>query len=112
LEAVGIHLRYDATINGQSRKVVSHFGRNGFFYSRDRTNGKFIKAAQYVNDLNWTRGINPKTGLPVEYDPNLDVQIYNPEARALRGDGTKRTCPTWHGGVGHQPTGYNPVETI
>ena len=35
-----------------------------------------------------------------------------PEARALRGDGMKRACPTWHGGVAHQPTAYNPVKNI
>ena len=33
------------------------------------------------------------------------MQNYVPEARALRGDGMKRTCPTWHGGVAHQPVG-------
>ena len=65
-----------------------------------------------MNDLNWTKGINPQTGKPVEYNPKLDVQLYNPEARALRGDGTKRTCPTWHGGVAHQPLAYNPVKHI
>src|SRR6185295_17401742 len=107
-----IHMLYDTMIGGQLRKVVGHFARNGFFYTLDRTNGKFIKATQYVNDLNWTRGIDPVTGKPVEYNPKLDVQIYNPEARALRGDGTKRTCPTWHGGVAHQPTAYNPVKNI
>src|SRR5260221_7411768 len=103
---------YDTTIDGQSRKVVGHFARNGFFYSLDRGTGKFLKATQYVNDLNWTKGLNPKTGMPLEYDPKLDVQIYNPEARALRGDGKKRTCPTWHGGIAHQPTAYNPVRNI
>ena len=36
------------------------------------------------------------------------MQIYNPEARALRGDGQKRTCPTWHGGIAHQPTRLQP----
>ena len=41
---------------------------------------------QYVNDLNWTKGLNPRTGKPLDYDPKLDVQIYNPAARALRGD--------------------------
>ena len=111
-DEVGVHMLYDTTIDGQSRKVVGHFGRNGFFYSLDRTTGKFIKGGQYVNDLNWTKGLNPKTGMPLEYDPKLDVQIYNPEARALRGDGTKRTCPTWHGGIAHQPTAYNPVKNI
>src|SRR5205809_7060028 len=111
-DEVGIHMLYDATINGQSRKVVSHFGRNGFFYSLDRTNGEFLRGGQYVNDLNWTKGLNARTGKPLDYDPKLDVQIYNPAARALRGDGLKRTCPTWHGGIAHQPTAYNPVKNI
>ena len=111
-DEVGIHMLYDTTIDGRLYKVAGHFGRNGFFYSLDRTNGKFIKAEKYVNDLNWTKGLNPKTGLPVEYDPGLDVQIYNPEARALRGDGMKRACPTWHGGVAHQPVAFNPVKNI
>ena len=111
-DEVGIHMLYDTTIDGRLRKVVSHFGRNGFFYSIDRINGEFIKGAQYVNDLNWTKGLNPKTGKPVEYNPRLDVQVYNPEARALRGEGTKRACPTWHGGVAHQPTAYHPVKNI
>jgi len=111
-DEVGIHMLYDTTIGGRSRKVVGHFARNGFYYTLDRSSGEFIRGVQYVNDLNWTKGLNTKTGMPLEYDPKLDVQIYNPEARALRGDGTKRTCPTWHGGIAHQPTAYNPVKNI
>ena len=111
-DEIGIHMLYDTTINGEPRKVVGHFGRNGFFYTLDRTNGSFIKGSQYVNDLNWTKGLDPKTGKPIEYDPKLDVQAYAPEARALRGDSMKRACPTWHGGVAHQPTAYNPVKHI
>jgi alcohol dehydrogenase (cytochrome c) len=111
-DEIGVHMLYDAKINGQTRKVVGHFARNGFYYSLDRTNGKFIKAEKYVNDLNWTKGIDQKTGKPVEYSPAFDVQKYNEEARALRGDGMKRTCPTWHGGVAHQPLAYNPVKGI
>jgi alcohol dehydrogenase (cytochrome c) len=111
-DEVGVHMLYDTTINGVPRKVVGHFARNGFYYTLDRTNGKFIKAEKYVNDLNWTKGIDQKTGKPLDYDPKLDVQVYNPAARALRGDGKKRTCPTWHGGVAHQPLAYNPVKHI
>jgi alcohol dehydrogenase (cytochrome c) len=111
-DEVGVHMLYDATIDGVPRKVVSHFGRNGFFYSLDRTTGKFIKGEKYVNDLNWTKGLDPRTGKPVEYDPKKEVQLYNPEARALRGDGMKRTCPTWHGGVAHQPLAFNPIKKI
>jgi len=111
-DEVGIHMLHDSQVDGKTRKVVTHFARNGFFYTLDRTNGKFIKADQYVNDVNWTKGINPKTGMPLEYDPKLDVQIYNPAARSLRGDPMKKTCPTWHGGIAHQPTAFNPVKNI
>jgi alcohol dehydrogenase (cytochrome c) len=111
-DEVGVHMLYDETIGGRSRKVVGHFARNGFYYSLDRVNGEFLRGEQYVSDLNWTKGLNPRTGKPLEYDPKLDVQIYNPVARALRGDPTKRSCPTWHGGIAHQPTAYNPVRHI
>jgi alcohol dehydrogenase (cytochrome c) len=111
-DEVGVHMLYDVKIDGQLRKVVGHYARNGFYYTLDRTNGKFIKAEKYVNDLNWTKGIDPKTGKPLEYSAKLDVQLYNPEARALRGDGQKRTCPTWHGGIAHQPLAFNPVKNI
>jgi alcohol dehydrogenase (cytochrome c) len=111
-DEVGVHMLYDLTIDGMRRRVVGHYARNGFYYSIDRTNGRFIKGAQYVNDLNWTKGLNQKTGKPLEYDPKLDVQIYNPEARALRGDPMKRACPTWHGGIAHQPLALNPVKNI
>jgi alcohol dehydrogenase (cytochrome c) len=111
-DEIGIQMLYDVNVNGEPRKVIGHFGRNGFFYTLDRANGSFIKGGQYVNDLNWTKGLDPKTGKPIEYDPKLDVQTYVPEARALRGDPMKRACPTWHGGVAHQPTAYNPVKQI
>ena len=113
-DEVGVHMLYDIEIDGRLRKAVAHFGRNGFFYTLDRTNGQFIKASQYVNDLNWTAGIDPVTGKPVDYDPTLDVQIYNPEARAMRSDRDrmKRACPTWHGGVAHQPIAFNPIKQI
>ena len=113
-DEVGVHMLYDTVINGEERQVVAHFGRNGFFYSLDRETGEFIKGDQYVNELTWTAGLNQETGKPQEYDPNLDIQIYNEEARALRSDRDlmKRACPTWHGGVAHQPTAFNPDKGI
>jgi alcohol dehydrogenase (cytochrome c) len=111
-DEIGIHMLLDVNIGGEQRKLVSHFARNGFFYSLDRNNGSFVKGAQYVNDLTWTKGLDPKTGKPIEYDPKLDVQTYVAAARPMPGDPTKRSCPTWHGGVAHQPTAYNPVKQI
>jgi alcohol dehydrogenase (cytochrome c) len=111
-DEIGVHMLFNVNIGGEPRKVVSHFARNGFFYSIDRNNGSFVKGAQYVNDLNWTKGLDPKTGKPIEYDPKLDVQTYVAAARPMPGDPTKRSCPTWHGGVAYQPTAYNPVKQI
>ena len=113
-DEVGVHMLYDTVINGEERQVVAHFARNGFFYSLDRETGEFIKGDQYVNELTWTAGLNQETGKPQEYDPNLDIQIYNEEARALRRDRDlmKRACPTWHGGIAHQPTAFNPDKGI
>jgi alcohol dehydrogenase (cytochrome c) len=47
-DEVGIQLLMDAKVNGEDRKVLAHFGRNGIFYSLDRTNGSYIQSAQYV----------------------------------------------------------------
>ena len=111
-DEIGVHMLYDLDIKGQKRKIVGHFGRNGFWYSLDRTNGSYLGGSQYVNELNWTKGIDAESGKPVEYNPKLDVQTYVPQTRTLRGDKMERTCPTWHGGVAHQPTAYNPVKKI
>jgi len=38
-DEVGIQLLVDSTVDGEDRKVLPHFGRNGFFHTLDRTNG-------------------------------------------------------------------------
>ena len=44
-DEVGINQLIDTKVNGEDRKIVAHFGRNGFFYTLDRTNGQFIAVA-------------------------------------------------------------------
>lgn len=75
-DEVGIQLLMDVTIDGEERKVLSHFGRNGIFYTLDRNSGEYIQSVQYVTELNWTTGIDSKTGKPVEYDPSQTLQTY------------------------------------
>ena len=104
----GVHMLVDVEIGGEMRKTVNHFGRNGFFYQLDRTNGNFIGASQYVDQLNWTAGIDAKTGLPVEYNPQLALQEYLPETRMHRGEPEANVCTNYHGGIRWQPPSYNP----
>jgi alcohol dehydrogenase (cytochrome c) len=109
-DEVGSQMLYDVTINGEPRKVLGHFGRNGFYYTLDRTNGSFISAAQYVKNLNWTKGIDPKTGKPVEYDPAKKLQQY--AVISNRKSGEVSVCPDLQGAVSFFPTSFNTSKHI
>jgi alcohol dehydrogenase (cytochrome c) len=43
----------DVERNGQVTKAIVQPNRNGFFYIIDRSDGSFIDAAPYVEELNW-----------------------------------------------------------
>ena len=75
-DEISEHQIIDAKVNGEDRKLVVHGARNGFYYAFDRINGAFIAGKQYVDELTWTKGLDPKTGKPIDYDPNKDVQTY------------------------------------
>ncbi len=93
----------------QDRKLVVHAARNGFYYALDRTNGSFVLGKQYVDQLNWTTGLDPKTGRPLNYNPNTDVQEYAPRSHSSRANPkSDRLCPSHYGGKNWEPGAYNP----
>ena len=51
---------YEVPINGETRKVVANFSRNGFYYTLDRNNGQFLRADPYQEKITWTKGIDPE----------------------------------------------------
>ena len=106
-DETGTHIIIDARIDGADRKILSHAGRNGFQYVFDRGNGQFLKATQYVKVVNWTKGIDQKTGKPVDYDPTRDVQIYAEDARANDDKFRRRVCPDVAGGNNYWPATYS-----
>jgi alcohol dehydrogenase (cytochrome c) len=106
-DEVGINSLIDTKVDGEDRKIVAHFSRNGFFYRLDRTNGQFMSAEQYAQKLNWTDGIDPKTGKPVEYDPKKDLQTYKIGQSSRRAQGKLLGCPDLQGGVNYFPTTYS-----
>jgi alcohol dehydrogenase (cytochrome c) len=107
-DEIGIQQLIDTKISGEDRKVLAHFGRNGFFYTLDRNNGQFLVAQQYAQRINWTDGIDPKTGKPVDYDPSKDLQTYKIGAASRRAQGKLTGCPNIQGGVNYFPTSYSP----
>jgi alcohol dehydrogenase (cytochrome c) len=107
-DETGTHILIDTVVDGESRKIVTHPGRNGFNYTFDRLNGQFLKSVQYVGKVTWTKGIDPKTGKPVDYDPTKDLQIYAEPANVNADKVTRRVCPDQSGGNNYWPSSYSP----
>jgi alcohol dehydrogenase (cytochrome c) len=95
---------YQTEINGEQRKVVANFSRNGHFYTLDRSNGQFLRADPYQEKITWTKGIDPKTGKPVDYNPATPVQLYA-GVGVMREKPGQESCPWWNG----SPTFFPPT---
>jgi alcohol dehydrogenase (cytochrome c) len=106
-DETGTHILIDAKVNGEERRIVSHAGRNGYNYVFDRINGQFIKAVQHVGKVTWTKGIDPKTGKPIDYDPARDLQIYAEAANVNDDKATRNVCPDNAGGTNYWPASYS-----
>ncbi|WP_333838808.1 PQQ-dependent dehydrogenase, methanol/ethanol family [Novosphingobium sp.] len=87
----------DLTIGGRQRHVVLHAPKNGHAYVLDAATGQFIQAAPFV-PVNWTTGIDPKTGRPA----------INPEARYEKGDKPFIGMPGAGGAHSWQPQSFSP----
>jgi alcohol dehydrogenase (cytochrome c) len=108
-DEISEHPIINAKINGEDRKLVVHAARNGFFYALDRTNGSFVTGKQYVDKVTWTKGIDPKTGRPIDYDPAGNVQTYVQNSHGTRANPQSATlCPNIQGGKNWEPSAYNP----
>ena len=103
-DEISEHPIINAKVNGEDRKLVVHAARNGFYYALDRVNGSFVAGKQYVDKLNWTTGLDPKTGKPLNYDPTKDVQDIRPGSHGSRANAQgDRLCPSNTGGKNWQP---------
>jgi lanthanide-dependent methanol dehydrogenase len=96
----------DQTINGQARKLVTHFDRNGFGYTLDRTNGELLVAEKFDPKVNWATKVdmdkNSKT-----YGRPLVVSQYSTDQNG-EDKNTKGVCPAALGTKDEQPAAYSP----
>jgi alcohol dehydrogenase (cytochrome c) len=101
------HILIDGQVGGQPRKLITHSARNGFLYTFERSNGQTLLAKPYVENINWTKGIDQKTGKPVDYDPSKDFQVYSGMQNQTLADPTKKLCPSMSGGNNYWPAAYS-----
>jgi alcohol dehydrogenase (cytochrome c) len=107
-DEVGTHILIDGQIAGENRKLITHSARNGFTYTMERNNGQIVAAKPYMDNINWTKGIDQKTGKPIDYDPNKDVQLYAGAATPTQAEPVKRLCPNRTGGNNYWPSSFSP----
>jgi alcohol dehydrogenase (cytochrome c) len=105
-DEVGTHILIDGDVAGQSRRLITHSARNGFLYTMERGNGALVMAKPYM-EVNWTKGIDQKTGKPVDYDPAKDIQVYSTQANHNPIEGAKKVCPGHAGGNNYWPSSYS-----
>jgi quinohemoprotein ethanol dehydrogenase len=82
-------------VDGKPRKVLLHAPTNGFFYVIDRATGKVLSAEKCVK-VNWAKGIDLKTGRPIE-EPGIRYE--------------HNDFKIWPGSIGGhnwQPMSYDP----
>jgi alcohol dehydrogenase (cytochrome c) len=106
-DEVGTHILIDGVVGGQSRKLITHSARNGFLYTMERANGAMVMAKPYI-EVNWTKGIDQKTGKPIDYDPTKDIQTYAGVGNFNSSDPTKKVCPSQAGGNNYWPSSFSP----
>ncbi len=94
---------FDAEVDGKMRKLLFHVDRNGFNYTLDRVTGELLVAEKAFPWVNWAKGIDMKTGLPIR-DPRYSTD------KGGKGEdvNTKGICPAALGTKDQQPVAWNP----
>jgi quinohemoprotein ethanol dehydrogenase len=86
----------DVTIDGKVHKALVQAPKNGFLYVLDRNTGKLLAANKIVK-VTWAKGIDLKTGRPIE----------NPGIRFEDGKDFE-LWPSYTGAHSAQPSAYDP----
>ncbi len=80
---------------GAGKGSLVHLNKNGFVYVMDKDDGSIRNVWQYTENMNWAKGVDPKTGVAIE--PNY------PETGK-----TKLHCPNLLGARSWNHGAYNP----
>jgi lanthanide-dependent methanol dehydrogenase len=93
-------------IDGQSRKLLTHFDRNGFGYTLDRVSGELLVASKYDPKVNWATEVNMDPASDQYGRPQVVAQ-YSTEQN---GEDVNSTgiCPAALGTKDQQPAAYSP----
>lgn len=100
-DGVNEKILVDKEIDGEERKLVVHFDRNGFGYTQDRETGELLVAEKFDPVVNWASEIDMETGRP---------QVVADYSTSQAGEDTnvEGICPAALGTKDQQPASYSP----
>ncbi len=98
----------DQEIDGQMRKLLTHFDRNGLGYTLDRETGELLVAEKFDPAVNWTTGVDMDPN-SANYGRPAVVAQYSTEQN---GEDVNSTgiCPAALGTKDQQPAAYSPQD--
>jgi len=91
----------DIDVKGKKTPALVHFDRNGLAYTMNRKTGELLVAEKYDPTVNWTTGVDMKTGRPAVV-AKFSTQAGGPDVN------TKGVCPAALGTKDQQPAAFNP----
>ena len=96
----------DQEVDGETRKLLTHFDRNGLAYTMDRVTGELLVAEKFDPAVNWTTGVDMDPESETYGRPQV-VAEYSPETQ---GEDVNSTgiCPAALGSKDQQPASYSP----
>jgi len=96
------HLLLTLTKGGQTIPVTFQPNKTGFYFTLDRSSGKFIQAKKFAKNVNVWSDVNPETGELIE----------NPGMRPAAGGAPMNICPAIFGGRNWAHASYNPKTNL
>src|SRR6187399_2958886 len=96
----------DQQVNGQERKLLTHFDRNGLAYTMDRATGELLVAEKYDPKVNWTSGVDMNKSSPTYGRPKVLDQFSTEKGGEDKN--TQGICPAALGTKDEQPAAYSP----
>jgi alcohol dehydrogenase (cytochrome c) len=100
-DGINENILADIEIDGEMRKTMVHFDRNGFAYTLDRDTGELLVAEKYDPAVNWATHVDMKSGRPQvvdRYSTHKNGEDFN----------TTEICPAALGSKDQQPASFSP----
>ena len=102
-DGVNENILVDMEVDGEMRKALVHFDRNGFAYTLDRETGELLVAEKYDPAVNWATHVDMETGRP-QVVPRYSTDHNGEDVN------TTNICPAALGTKDQQPAAYSPQD--